>query len=342
MIRMETIAFQARDGFPCSLLHVLSDRPTPKGPVLLVHGAGVRANIFMPPVTTTVVDYLSDNGYDVWLENWRASIDLVPNRWTLDAAAINDHPAAVALVCARTGQSRIKAIIHCQGSTSFMLSAVAGLLPQISVIVSNAVSLHPIVPAWSRFKLDWMVPLVRPLAPYMNPRWGLWQRGAISSIITGIVNRTHHECANPVCKQVSFVYGSGRPALWSHENLNGDTHGWWLDREFAWVPLSFFEQMARCVDAGHLCRVSGDDRLPETVVAEPPRTDARIAFLAGADNLCFLPESQQRSFAYVDKLRPGVHSLHILPGYGHLDVFIGQNAARDVFPVILQELERSA
>ena len=37
---------------------------------------------------------------------------------------------------------------------------------------------------------------------------------------------THHECDNPVCKEVSFTYGTGFPALWLHENLNDETHEW--------------------------------------------------------------------------------------------------------------------
>ncbi|HEX9484518.1 MAG TPA: hypothetical protein VF929_08045, partial [Gemmatimonadaceae bacterium] len=57
-------------------------------------------------------------------------------------------------------------------------------------------------------------------------------------------------------------------------------------------------------------------------------------------NRCFLPESQQRTFAHFDALRPGYHSLHTFPAYSHLDVFMGKNAARDVFPIIAHELER--
>ena len=82
-----------------------------KGPVLLVHGAGVRANIFRAPVKTTIVDYLIANGYDVWLENWRASIDLPPNTWTLDQAALYDHPEAVKTVVEQTGWDEIKALM---------------------------------------------------------------------------------------------------------------------------------------------------------------------------------------------------------------------------------------
>ncbi|MEX0789872.1 MAG: esterase, partial [Actinomycetota bacterium] len=118
----EIVPFQAGDGLECNLIHVRGERPPGRGPVILVHGAGVRGNIFRAPVQTTLVDALLEEGYDVWLENWRASIDLPPNEWTLDQAAVYDHPVAVRTVAEATGTDEIKAVIHCQGSTSFMMS----------------------------------------------------------------------------------------------------------------------------------------------------------------------------------------------------------------------------
>lgn len=153
--RESRIPFIAGDGLECNLIHVQGHKPPNKGPVLIVHGAGVRANIFRAPVKTTIVDFLIDNGYDVWLENWRASIDIPPNTWTLDQAALYDHPEAVKTVIRETGADKIKAVVHCQGSTSFMMSAVAGHVPQVKTIISNAVSLHPVVPNLSKFKLNY-------------------------------------------------------------------------------------------------------------------------------------------------------------------------------------------
>ena len=112
------IPFTAGDGFALNLINVRDPARCALGPVLLVHGAGVRANLFRAPVKTNIVDALIAAGYDVWLENWRASIDLPRNPWTLDQAAAFDHPAAVQTVCKETGHARIKAIIHCQGSTA--------------------------------------------------------------------------------------------------------------------------------------------------------------------------------------------------------------------------------
>ncbi len=339
MLKERLVPFQAGDGLPCNLIHVRGDTPPSKGPVLLVHGAGVRANIFRAPTKLNFVEYLARQGYDIWLENWRASIDLAPNLWTLDQAALYDHPEAVKTVVRETGCESLKAVIHCQGSTSFMMSAVAGLLPQVKTIVSNAVSLHPIVPAASIVKSKVALPLVKLLTPYLNPRWGVSAPTFAAKLISLVVRLTHHECRNEVCKQVSFTYGAGFPALWRHENLNEDTHEW-LKQEFAHVPIRFFDQIMRCVRAGHLVSVEGKPGLPADFVAQKPQTDARFAFFAGQMNRCFLPESQRKTYDYFNALRTDYHSLYVLPSYGHLDVFIGKHSAEEIFPLLLAELER--
>jgi hypothetical protein len=75
-------------------------------------------------------------------------------------------------------------------------------------------------------------------------------------------------------------------------------------------------------------------------VAGPPATDARFVLLAGEENKCFLPASQERTYAYLDGYQPGYHALHVLARYGHLDMFLGRDAHRDVFPLIVEELSR--
>jgi pimeloyl-ACP methyl ester carboxylesterase len=337
--RERIVEFTAGDGFRCNLIHVTGEHPASRGPVVLVHGAGVRANIFRAPVRTTIVDYLIDRGYDVWLENWRASIDFAPNKWTLDQAAVFDHPEAIKTVVRETGATEVKAIIHCQGSTSFMMSAIAGLVPQVKTIVSNAVSLHTVVPKDGEGKLKYGMPMIGRITDYLNPQWGRHAPTPPARLVRMLVNMTHHECDNGVCKHASFIYGAGHPTLWRHENLNDETHNW-LSDEFAEVPLTFFQQMAACVDHGSLKAVEGHAALPEDFAAVSPKTDARIAFVTGEQNACFVPESQVRSFDHFNRQRPGHHSLRVFPGYGHLDVFMGKDAARDTFPVIAEELEK--
>jgi hypothetical protein len=265
-------------------------------------------------------------------------MDLPRNPWTLDQAAAFDHPAAVRTVLQETGQATLKAVVHCQGSTSFMLAAVAGLLPQVSTIVSNAVSLHPIVPALSSFKLR-CAEAFGYVSDYMDPQWGRHAPTVPARAIDLLVRLTHHECRNAVCRHASFTYGAGFPSLWKHEHLTPETHDW-IAGEFGFCSIAFFRQMARSVRAGRIVAVDGRRELPADVLAGPPRTAARVALVAGEDNRCFLPDSQVRSFEYLDGVRGNFHSLRLIPNYGHLDVFLGRHAARDVFPILLSELER--
>src|SRR5688572_24690887 len=79
--RDRQVPFTAGDGLQSTLINVRGVAEPTRGPVILVHGAGVRAEIFRAPVRRTIVGELVAAGYDVWLENWRASIDLAPNLW---------------------------------------------------------------------------------------------------------------------------------------------------------------------------------------------------------------------------------------------------------------------
>jgi pimeloyl-ACP methyl ester carboxylesterase len=337
-LRTTTVEFSASDGRALNLLHVEGPRPPTRPPVILVHGAGVRANIFLAPVQRTIVDVLVERGHDVWLENWRASIDVEPSDWDLDQAAVHDHPAAVRTVVEHTGADSVNAVIHCQGSTSFAMAAVAGLLPEVRTIVSNAVSLHPVVPGFSRFKASAMLPLVARITDHLDPSWGLNAPDAVAKSIAAFVRLTHHECDNLVCRLVSFTYGAGFPALWRHENLNDETHQW-LSNEFAFVPMSFFKHITKGVSEGSLVSTGRYSELPRNFTAQPPKTDARFVLFAGDRNRCFLAESQERTFEFLDRHQPGLHDLHVIPDYGHLDVFMGQNAAEDIFPVMADALE---
>jgi hypothetical protein len=340
-LRERTVPFTARDGMQCNLVHVRGEEEPRKGPIILVHGAGVRANIFRAPIPVTIVDYLVAHGYDVWLENWRASIDLPANPWTLDVAAVNDHPAAVDAIIRETGADAVKAIVHCQGSCSFVMSALAGLVPKVDTIISNAVSIHTIVPAGSKLKLYAALPSIGMMTDYLNPHWGVHAPTLPAKLINLAGEITHSSCKNAVCKQVSYTYGSGDPALWRHENLDDETHAW-ISEEFGPVPVTFFQQMARCVRRGNLVSTGKYSELPADFAAQAPNTDARFSLFAGEMNRCFLPASQRASYDHLNRFRKNYHSLHVLPGYSHLDMFFGQNSARDVFPLIRAELEKKA
>jgi alpha/beta hydrolase fold len=333
------VPFTAGDGMRLHLVNVRGPEEPIRAPVMLAHGAGMHSESWLDaPIESTLVDALVGAGYDVWLENWRGSIHAGPNPWTMDQAAVHDHPAAVRAIVEDTGADDIKAVVQCIGSTSFTMSALAGLVPQVSTIVANSVSLHTVVPPAAEHKARYLRPLIKRAFPYLDPSWGERPTTPLERGLSLIVNATHRECDNSVCRMASFIYGAGRPTLWGHANLNGETHDW-LSGQFGPAPSQFFDHIARCIRAGHLVSVDGLAELPEDFVDQPPQTDARFALLAGDRNRCFLPVGQRRTFDYLESHGRGRHSLHVIPGYGHLDVFIGRNAHRDTYPLILSALE---
>jgi hypothetical protein len=336
------IPFTAGDGMQCTLHHIRGADEPWRGPVLLAHGCSVRANMFYgAPTEQTLAGALVRAGYDVWAENWRGSIDLPATAWTLDEVAAYDHPAAVEAILAETQAETCKAIVHCQGSTSFTMAAVAGLLPQVTDIVSNAVSLHVSLTPFSRLRLKAMAPPASLLFNGVDPQWTARPPAAVNRALALVATAAAGRrcCHNDICRSANFFYGVGPNVLWKHENLNHDTHEW-NSAEWGFCPLSFFKQMGACATAGHLVPTGRVPQVPADLIDGRPQTDARFTFIAGADNTCFLAESQRRTHAYFDAIAPGRHDLHILPGYTHLDVFLGREAHRNVYPVILGALER--
>ncbi|UXA18256.1 alpha/beta hydrolase [Mycobacterium sp. SMC-4] len=332
---VETVWFTAGDGFTLNFKHLSRAPGTPDlGPVMLVHGSGVRANLFCSPSIITLPAMLAAAGFDVWMLNWRASIDLEPSQYTFDDAAVHDFPAAVAEITRRTGHDKVKAVVHCQGSHAFMMSITAGLLPDVTRVVANSTALHPRVRRAAMVKLPLALWTFGNLTDYFNPQYGLYAPRVLPKVMDWMVRAFHHECRNAVCKHSSFVYGFGFPTMWDHDNLDDATHDW-IKGEFAHVPVSLFRQTRDCLVAGHLVTARNYPQLPHRLGVDAPKTDAVFTLITGTQNRTFHPSGMQRSFAYLDRHTPDKHRFHTFSGYGHLDIFLGQYAAHDVFPHIL-------
>ena len=68
-----------------------------------------------------------------------------------------------------------------------------------------------------------------------------------------------------------------------------------------------------------------------------------ICFIGGGSNECILPERTERSYRRMcNKFGLSLYSRHVIPAYGHIDCEIGKNAAVDVYPFIVEHLEKTA
>jgi hypothetical protein len=319
------------------------------GPVLLVPGSGVRAEMYYgQPVGPSCAEHLLELGYDVWVESWRASIDLPPNAYTLDHAATIDHPLAVQTIldtCEREGapEATLKAVVHCQGSISFMMAAVAGRIDErVTHIVSSAVSLFIDVTMSTWLKQRVALPLVGSGFEGLDAQWGIRPVTPSAGVFAAMAKRMERRCGNPTCQVANFMYGSGWDVLFRHVGDDGITP-WvadavheWMGREVGYTPLSLIRQVAESSRHGYIVpSATPPPGTPVAYLASRPQTEAQITFMAGDHNNMFRWQGQRRAHEFFEETgRTGQTDFVALPGFGHLDTFWAHRAPEVSFKVI--------
>jgi cholesterol oxidase len=303
------------------------------------------------PEHRNLVSYLLDSGFtDVWALDFRMSnrfpYDGETHRYTLDDIADYDHPAALRELRRHVGDRRVHVVAHCLGSVSFMMSLFGGRLPGIASVTCNSVALTPRVPAWSRLKLRFGPPLMQYLLGIssLDPRFARSPALTRDWALAKAVSLAHRECQVSACHMVSFMWGSGHPAMYEHDNLMPVTHERMADLCSS-VGLNYYRHVTKMVQAGHAVKCNpGDPRhrdLPDDYLARAADVETPVLLLTGDHNRVFT-DSNIVCHQVLSKLSPVRHELEILPGYGHLDPIVGKNAHLDVFPRIGQFLKRQA
>lgn len=336
--------FPAGDGAPLQLTRYQGGT---KGPVLLVHGAGVWSGMFMlPTIAENFVQYLVRHGYDTWLLDWRASTELPLRQFSLDDAAEHDMPAAVRKVREVTGARTVQAVPHCAGSVTFFMALAAGRLPDVRSVVASQVALHHEVPPVTHLKAMLRVPEVLDVGlDYLSPDEDP-QNPVFQAAFGKVADLLHLECDSTVCHRLSFMYGH----LYRHARLNRETHER-LDEQFGRCNMQTFRHLAQMARAGHAIRYDygREENLRRYGQAEPPsylqaeHLRLPITFVSGEQNGTYLPTSTERTYEWLREANGGgYYQRKVLEGYGHLDTFMGSTAARDTYPVLLEALEATA
>jgi cholesterol oxidase len=312
--------------------------PEGRGPVLVAHGLGVSSGIFtIDTIETNLLEYLFAHGYDVWLVDYRASIDLPSSRtqFTADDVATRDYPAAVEKVRAVSGAETIQVVAHCFGATTFTCAMLAGLKHVRSAAISQ-ISTDVVAPLGSRLKAGLHLPDlladlgVESLDADADEHTG-WKAKVFNAFAHFAPAEGKQPCDSAVCQRITFMYAP----LYRHEQLNQATHDS-LHELFGVANVDSFKHLARMVRAGHVVAADGGDRyLPHV-----DRMAIPIAFVHGAENACFLSESIERTVARLSSANGADrYTRHEISGYGHIDCIFGRDAARDVFPHIIRHLD---
>ncbi|WP_248795245.1 GMC family oxidoreductase N-terminal domain-containing protein [Pseudomonas sp. MWU13-2105] len=313
-----------------------------KGPVMLVHGLGVGSNIFSTDtIQTNLLEYLCKHDYDVWLLDLRVSILLPASKheWNGDQIAEYDYKAAIAQIRQATGALDVQCVVHCYGATTFFMSLLAGLQDVRSVVCSQ-IAADTVVATATGIKAGLHLPGmldavgIKSLTAYADSKESWFNKLYDKALNVYARIEAQGYCTNPVCHRITFMYAS----LYRHDTLNETLHDN-LHELFGQSNIQTFEHLALICRKGHLVDFKGND----VYMPHFNRLQLPICFISGADNQCYLPESTEKTYdRLVDLHGPELFSRHVVPGYGHIDCMFGKSAVVDVYPLILEHLEKTA
>jgi cholesterol oxidase len=319
--------------------------------VLLVHGLTTSTDMFIMPEHYNIVRYLHDHGWsDVWSVDFRMSgrfsYNLQRHRYTLDDCALYDYPAALAALRQVIGPDRrIHVICHCMGSSTFMMSLFGKQVSGVSSVISNSVSLTPRVPGWSNIKLMLAPPLCEYVAgiEYANPLWRREPGFSLGKVLATVVSAFHHECDIPECHMLSFMWGTGFPSVYNHVNMHDITHRRAGDL-FSGTSFHYFRHIRKMVKSDNTAVKYDPDNpryapLPDNYLQWAADIKTPVLFITGQDNHIF-KDSNLLAYDRCNAAAPGLHEKHVFANYGHQDTFMGKNCHVDIFPRLLQFLDK--
>lgn len=313
-----------------------------KGPVVLCHGLGVSSGIFtVDTIETNLVEYLVAAGFDIWLLDFRVSIELASadDQADADVIAAVDYPEAVDHVRRLTGATTVQMVVHCFGSTVFFMAMLSGALTGVRSAVASQAT--PFVDAAGMLGLKAALNLGNVFRAV-----GMDTLDAYSDVDATLRDRLYHRllalyplpdderCVSATCRRISFMYSQ----LYEHSQLTQATHER-LHELFGIANLSASAQLMRMVRAGHIVDREGRD----VYLPHVERLALPLLMIHGEENACFEPAGSAASLDWLQSHNdPGLYSRVVIPEFGHIDCIFGARAAEMVYPHILAHLEKTA
>ncbi|HEX6024969.1 MAG TPA: alpha/beta fold hydrolase [Solirubrobacter sp.] len=308
-----------------------------KGPLILAPGYGNAARAFtVDTVAKNWVGYLGEHGWDVWLFDYRASPDLpsAVTQFTVDDIALRDWPAAVDTVRRESGADSVQALGHCIGGLTLFM-ALGGGMEGVRSATFSALAGHPVPTPGNRLRAWVRVPTImkalgiKTFTSDYDPR--SWNGRIVEALMR--IAPFKHVYDSPVARRIYFMYGD----VYRFENIDAETMETAVPSFFGASNMTFFEHMGVMVRAGRALDARGRDRYLSNLDA----FRMPIEFVTGEHNRMFMPESVRRTHEMLRRAHgPGDYSQHVFHDYGHLDLWLGEHAERDVWPTVLAGLER--
>ncbi|GAB1314406.1 Cholesterol oxidase [Madurella fahalii] len=337
----------------CTRMHIWEPTHVPGGDtknirnLFMIPGASVDHQIFaLPTIPYNAVNYFTRAGYRVFISVHRiGQLMIAGNTWTTYDARL-DLKACLEYIRKIHGPEKIYTIAHCMGSVAFASGLLDGTIPAswILGITCSQVFMNPV---WGPTNMAKVMAGPVPLDKLYNLAAGSWFNCSTSrddGYLQKVLNQflrlypqpRREMCNNAACHRTSLVFGR----CWNHNNLNEATHRQ-IDRFFGGINMRLLNLLMRMGFEGHVM-----SQAPLFDVLDTPKNIARlrgipIMLFVGRDNAVLSPVATERTYEILcDAFEDGEYKRKVVPGYGHLDGWMGRNAWKDVYPFVREEVDR--
>lgn len=323
-----------------------------KLPVLLIHGLAQGSLIFAhPELACSMADYLSEQGHDVWLLDYRLSNQFGPEEvpydgWTIDDIARFDIPRAIERVLAHYPSGmKVNIFAHCVGAVAMSMAILRGSIKkdQVASLALNAI--HPwIMPSAANdlrarlgvFVRDWLTDDFFDPIPEttgrIKPMHTLLDRVAYSMARLSEPPVTRHSksarasMSSAICDRMTFLYGR----MWRH-GVSDRIHPHWKDL-VGRAPGSVQRHLFYLLTHRRVLDHEGNNVYLTDQRAEHWE-GINTLFIHGDLSDVFNPQSATRSAirlrkviaANTKKLEARI-AFKRVSGYGHMDVILADDA----------------
>ncbi len=313
-----------------------------KASVMLAHPFNSCGRLWsVDTIDTNLVEYLYANGYDVWLLDYRLSIDLpyVKEQMNLDQIAQYDFPAATEKIKEVAGVEKVHVVSHCVGSLTAQMAVLKGC-KNIGSIAAFQVSLFPESPLQVMLKTELRVPSllkkigIGSLDAYTDTDANFWEKVYNRSLkVYGAA--WGYDSDSAVYNRLTFMFGP----QYEMDNVNELTHST-LHETFGVANMTTYTQLTKMLREERFVDYFGEDTYIPKV---ENMKDVPVTLIAGGKNQVFKAKNVKNAVKYLNKKNgEGIYKYVIIDDYGHTDCVVGKNAAYDVFPYVLEHLEKYA
>ncbi|KAI5867312.1 FAD/NAD(P)-binding domain-containing protein [Durotheca rogersii] len=334
----------------------------------------------LPTIRYNAVNYFRRAGYRIFVPVHRIGMLMVAqDDWTTFDARLDlkaclekirgDFPGS-------DGEPEPTYIIaHCMGSVALSTGLLDGTIPGswVKGLTCSQVFMNPI---WNTMNMIKIMALPIPadrLYRLVAGDWFSFSTGKNDSLLQKAFNELlrlmpderKELCNNASCHRCTLALGR----CWNHRNLNEATHRQ-IDRFFGGASMTLMHLLMKQGVAGG---VMGNGPLFErldTLDNIRRLKGIPIMLFVGRDNAVLSPESTERTYEILmDAFGMGKgggdnmtvagasgdaagtgntagksagirYHRRVVPGYGHLDCWMGRNAWKDVYPFVREEVDR--